>query len=43
MSDEEVHDLKNKGYNVKLYNRIDFEMYVSKKLLKRYGSLETVF
>ncbi|MBK2094167.1 LysR family transcriptional regulator [Francisella philomiragia] len=43
MSDEEVHDLKNKGYNVKLYNRIDFEMYVSKKLLKRYGGLETVF
>lgn len=43
MSDEEVHDLKNKGYNVKLYNRIDFEIYVSKKLLKRYGSLETVF
>ncbi|MBY7734457.1 LysR family transcriptional regulator [Francisella philomiragia] len=43
MSDEDVQDLKNKGYNVKLYNRIDFEMYVSKKLLKRYGSLETVF
>ncbi|QWU99216.1 LysR family transcriptional regulator [Francisella salimarina] len=43
MSDEEVHDLKSKGYNVKLYNRIDFGMYVSKKLLKRYSSLETVF
>ncbi|AJI53480.1 LysR family transcriptional regulator [Francisella philomiragia] len=43
MSDEDVHDLKNKGYNVKLYNRIDFKMYVSKKLLKRYSSLEAVF
>ncbi|MED7787856.1 LysR family transcriptional regulator [Francisella sp. 19X1-34] len=43
ISDDEVQDLKNKGFNVRLYHRIDFDMYASKKLLKRYGNLDTVF
>lgn len=43
MNEDEVQDLKNKGYSINLYHKIDFNMYVSKKLLKRYGDLDTVF
>ncbi|WP_150467580.1 LysR family transcriptional regulator [Francisella sp. SYW-9] len=42
ISEDEVQDLKNKGFCVKMYHKIDFEMYASKKLLSRYGDLDTV-
>lgn len=42
ISEDEVQDLKNNGFCVKAYHKINFEMYASKKLLKRYGDLDAV-